>query len=81
MTTETEQRTHRPDAETPAVAIKRLLEADDRNLTWLAKKTGLSVGHLLRVTQGERAVSAALASKLAELFEVPTSTFIESAAE
>lgn len=81
MTTQTEQRPPSPDAETPVEALKRLLEADDRNVTWLAKKTGLSVSHCFRVAAGERPISAELAGKLGELFGVPASTFIQGDAE
>lgn len=81
MTTETETRRLSPNAEKPAEALRRLLEDDDRNVTWLAKKTGLSVSHLFRVLEGERAISLNLAVKLSTLFGVPVSKFVESEAE
>lgn len=81
MTTQTEHRPTEPGRETPGEAIRRLLDADERNLTWLSRKTGLSVGHLFRVTTGERPVTANLASKLAEVFGVQVETFVQGEEE
>jgi plasmid maintenance system antidote protein VapI len=79
VTTQTEPRQSIPDAENPRDALRRLLADDDRNFAWLAKKTGLSLGHLTRVARGERPISADLAQKLAEIFDVPVTTFLPEA--
>lgn len=55
--------------------LNTLLAADERNLAWLARRTGRSVSHLYRVSIGERAISKPLAADLARLFNVPIETF------
>lgn len=62
------------------VVLLKLLERDERNLAWLARKTGWSLSHLYRVTIGERPVSRDLAAVLAELFGVPIETFVDDEA-
>lgn len=57
-------------------ALIRLLEADERNLAWLSRRTGRSVSHLYRVSTGEREISGPLAADLAVLFNVPIETFL-----
>jgi len=57
-------------------AISALLDEHERTITWLAKKTGVSVSHLWRVTKGRREMSVELATRIAEVFEVPVETFL-----
>lgn len=58
--------TPRPGAE----AILQLLEENERNVSWLARKTGRSVSHLFRVLQGERVLTRELAQSIADVFGV-----------
>ena len=62
-------------------AISALLDEHERTITWLAKKTGVSVSHLWRVAKGRREMSVELATRIAEVFEVPVETFLSEGAE
>lgn len=64
-----------------AAALRDLLTENERDFAWLASKVGFSQSHLWRVCNEGRRISPELATKLAELFSVPASTFIESEAE
>lgn len=57
-------------------ALNNLLAEDERNLSWLSRRTGRSVSHLYRVSTGERDISPSLANDLAALFNVPIETFL-----
>lgn len=58
-------------------AVAAYLTSEERTLAWMARKAGVSVSHLYRVTTGERPLTAALAEKLAELMGVPVNTLSE----
>lgn len=79
MTTSTRSLTTQP--RTGAEALKALLEEHERDFAWLASKTGFSQSHLWRVANEGRRISPELAAKLAEVFSVPASTFLESETE
>ena len=51
--------------------IAATLEAQERSLSWLARKTGKSPSYVLRVTQGTRRPSADFQVRAAEALGVP----------
>ena len=61
--------------------ITDLLAADERNLTWLARRTGRSVSHLFRVMKGERPISVELATDIAAALNVSPDLFLATPAE
>ena len=50
-----------------------VVEAQERNLSWLARKTGKSPSYVLRVTQGTRRPSEDFKARAAEALGVPVS--------
>jgi transcriptional regulator with XRE-family HTH domain len=51
--------------------ILDVVEAQERNLSWLARKTGKSPSYVLRVTQGSRRPSEDFKVRAAEALGVP----------
>lgn len=66
---------------TPVEVIQHHLDTDERDLKWLSRHTGWSYTHLWRVMKDGRAISPDLANRLAELFGVPASTFLQEEEE
>ena len=61
--------------------LSDVLASQERNLSWLARKTGKSPSYVLRVTTGERRPSPDFRAKAAEALGVPESLlFPEKAA-
>lgn len=75
MTQQALTRSPQPGAE----ALRDLLIEHERDFAWLASKVGFSQSHLWRVCNEGRRISPDLATKLAELFAVPASTFLSDA--
>lgn len=51
--------------------ILAMLETQERNMSWLARKTGKSPSYVLRVTTGERRPSDDFKARAAEALGVP----------
>lgn len=60
----------------PLLAV---LERQERTLSWLARKTGMSRSYVLRITTGERNPSAEFKGKAAEALGVPESLLFPAA--
>ncbi len=61
--------------------LKEFLDSRGTKYSWVAEKLGLNASHFSRILDGERALTDDNAAKLADLFNVPASTFLESEAE
>lgn len=60
--------------------LREFLDSQGRRYSWVAERIGVTPSHLTRLMDGERPVTTEVAAKLAELFSVPASSFIESEA-
>lgn len=72
MTSETGTVTPQSGAE----ALRRLLNENDRDMAWLARRTGRSKSYIWRVVQGERPLTRPLAEACAEVFGVPVAELL-----
>lgn len=70
-----------PQPHSGPAAIRSLLESEERDFAWLSRKTGYSTSHLWRVVNEGRRISPDLANRLAELFGVPVTTFLQEEEE
>jgi len=58
-----------------------VLASQERNLSWLARKTGKSPSYVLRVTNGERKASPDFRRRSAEALGVPESLLFPETAQ
>lgn len=63
-----------------AEALRELLTEHDRDMAWLARRTGRSKSYIWRVVQGERPLTRPLAEACAEVFGVPVEQLLGGAA-
>jgi plasmid maintenance system antidote protein VapI len=60
-------------------AIARLLEENERTISWLARKLGMEQSHINRVVRGERRIMPDVAERMSLIFGVEASTFLPEA--
>lgn len=61
--------------------VIRILEAQGRNRTWLARQIGVSPGHLTRMLNGERPWTEENKRRAAQVLGVPIEMLFEIAVE
>lgn len=61
--------------------LLEVVTQQERNLSWLARKTGKSPSYVLRVTQGTRRPSEDFKARAAEALGVPSALLFPSEAE
>ena len=67
--------------EPPGDAIDRLAREQGRTKWWVARELGTHPSHLSKLISGERRITPRLAKRLAELFGVPVTTFLQEEEE
>lgn len=55
----------------PLPHVRRAIVSQGRKFSWVAKRVGISQGHLTRILAGERPLSAAQAQLLADALGLP----------
>lgn len=60
--------------------LREFLDSRGTKYSWVAERLGLNPSHFSRILDGARALTDENAAKLAELFNVPASTFLDSEA-
>ena len=61
--------------------LRAFLDSRGTKYSWVAERLGLNASHFSRILDGTRPLTAENATKLAELFGVPASTFRDEGAD